>query len=66
MIIFPLSIIRLCPPDPRTFPSFFQTNLGRGAASGLHLIVTFPCSAAYISDSKGRFLNDGFKAETTI
>lgn len=45
------------------FPSFFQVNLGLGAASGLHFIVTLPPSAAYVSNSRGRFLNDGLKAE---
>lgn len=45
-------------------PFFFQINLGLGAASGLHTIVILPCSAAYTSASRGRFLNDGLKAET--
>lgn len=37
-------------------------NLGLGAASGLHSIVTFFPSAPYISGSNGFFLNDGRKA----
>lgn len=44
------------------YPSFFHVNLGLGAASGLHLIVTFLPSAPYISGSNGFFLNDGRKA----
>jgi hypothetical protein len=38
--------------------------LGLGAASGLHIIVIFPPSAAYVSNSRGRFLNEGFNART--
>lgn len=44
------------------YPSFFQVNLGLGAASGLHSMVIFLPSAPYISDSKGFFLNDGRNA----
>lgn len=44
------------------YPSFFHVNLGLGAASGLHSIVTFLPSAPYISGSSGFFLNDGRKA----
>lgn len=51
---------------PITLPSFFHTNFGVGAASGLQNIVTFPPSAAYVSDSNGVFLNDGFNAEKDI
>lgn len=45
---------------------FFHTNLGLGAASGLHTMVTFPPSAAYVSVSKGRFSNEGLKAKRKI
>lgn len=62
MIRFPVSKIIRLPPDPITFPSFFQTNDGLGAASGLHTIVTLPPSAAYVSDSIGHFLKEGFNA----
>lgn len=62
IIRFPVSKIVRLPPPPSTFPSFFQTNFGLGAASGLHTIVTFPPSDAYVSDSRGRFLKEGFKA----
>jgi len=44
------------------YPSFFHVNLGLGAASGLHSIVTFLPSAPYISGCRGFFLNDGRKA----
>lgn len=42
----PLGKMTLLPPDPIVRPSFFQLNLGRGAASGLQTMVTFPRSAA--------------------
>lgn len=59
-----LSCLRQGQHSPRTFPSFFHTNLGLGAASGLHITVIFPPSAAYASNSRGRFLNEGFSART--
>lgn len=43
---WPLGRIILLPPDPMAKPSFRHVYLGRGAASGLQAIVTFPPSAA--------------------
>ena len=59
----PLPNMRLLMSDVMVWPSLRQANLGFGAASGLQTIVTFPSTAAYVSDSSGRFLNVGLTAE---